>query len=312
MVGFHEHFDFLGFFVDLERGDLGGSQGALNHDVEAGGIVEYIDVFVAQFADDAMDAGALDTDAGAHGVDAVVVGFNGDFGAFAGDAHDVADGDKAIIDFGNLGLEQALKEDGGGAWKDNHGVVVSHFDFQHHGAHGVTLAETVAGDLLGFRQHKLNLFFVKNQDFLIPGLIDLTHDDFADSLFVFLEYERLLIVLNFAHQILADGQDFAAAKVWHVDGLWQFLANLKVRLNFYCIAIGDLQILVFDFAIFNNGAVAEYFQVTFVNVDNDIEIVFGAITLWQRGTENFFENMHQRLAVYVLEFFKFRKGINQV
>ena len=61
-----------------------------------------------------MDAGALHTDTGADGVDAVVVRLNGDFGALAGFADDFLDGDEAVVNLGHFSFEEALQEDLGG------------------------------------------------------------------------------------------------------------------------------------------------------------------------------------------------------
>ena len=112
LVWLHEHFHLFVLLIHLDGRNLGGSQRTLNHNVQTRGVVQHIDILITQFADDAMDTGALDTHARTHRVDTVVVRLDGDLGTLAGDTDDVANGDETVVNLGNFGLEQALKEDG--------------------------------------------------------------------------------------------------------------------------------------------------------------------------------------------------------
>ena len=159
-----------------------------------------------------MYAVTLDTHAGAHRVDTVVVGFDGDFGAFARDTDDVADGDKAVVDFRHFGFEQTFEENRRGAGEDDDGVVVFQFNFKDDGAYGVALAEVVGGNLFAFGQYELDFFFVEDENLFVPGLIYLANNDFTNFVFVFLENKRLLVVLYLAHEVLVYGKDFATAE----------------------------------------------------------------------------------------------------
>ena len=58
-----------------------------------GGVVDYVDVLVAELAHDAVDTAALDAHACAHGIDALVVALYGNLGALTGDARHGADVD---------------------------------------------------------------------------------------------------------------------------------------------------------------------------------------------------------------------------
>ena len=154
-----------------------------------------------------MYAATFDTDTRSDGVDAVIVGFDSHFGPFARGADDVADGDKAVVDFGYFGFQQTFEKDWGGTGKDDDRVVVFEFDFQHDGADGVAFAEMVGRDLLAFGENEFDFFLIEDEDFLVPGLIDFANDDFTDFFFIFLEDERLLVVLDFADEVLTDGED---------------------------------------------------------------------------------------------------------
>ena len=101
---------FLG--VEHDVGDLCGVECALDEERLVVGEGDDVDVLVVEFADDAVYAAALDTDAGTYGVDAVVVGFDGHLGPFAGDAGDAADADEAFSHFGDFVFEQALEVGG--------------------------------------------------------------------------------------------------------------------------------------------------------------------------------------------------------
>ena len=73
-------------------------------------ILDNIDVFVAQFAYDAMNTATLHAHTSTYWVDAVVIAFYGNLGAFAWDACNLLDGDKTVVDFGHFHFEQALQE----------------------------------------------------------------------------------------------------------------------------------------------------------------------------------------------------------
>ncbi len=259
-----------------------------------------------------MHAGALHADAAAHGVDAVVIRLHGHLGALAGHTHYVLDGNQAVVNFRHLGFEEAFQEDRRSAAEDDGGVVVAHFHLQYHGAHRVALAEAVARNLFGFGQDQLYLLLVEDKDLFVPRLIDLAHNHLAHFLLIFLEDQRLLVVLNLAHEVLADGQNLAAAEVVHIDRFGEFLAHFKIGLYLDGLAVGNLHVLILHGSVLDDGAVAENFQVALVDVHDDVEILVGAEALGQCRAEHLFEDVHQSLAVYVLQFFEFREGINQL
>src|SRR5262249_18715096 len=72
------------------------------HDVDA--------LAAAELLDDVLDAAAADADAGTDAIDAAVNAADGDLGAVAGLARDPLDLDGAVLDLGDLALEEALDE----------------------------------------------------------------------------------------------------------------------------------------------------------------------------------------------------------
>ena len=126
-----------------------------------------------------MDSASLDADAGAYGVDAVVVAFHGYLSALAGDAGHAADGDQAVVHLGNLVLEQAGQEAVVGAGDDHLRVVVGVVDGLDNGAHHVALVEEVAGDLLVLGHEQLVLIVVQQEHLALPDLAHLAEDDLA-------------------------------------------------------------------------------------------------------------------------------------
>ncbi len=79
------------------------------------GVFDDIDFFAAQFADDRLYSHALHADAGADAIDIAVAALHRDLGAFPGFAGAAFDGYRAIVDFGDLLLEQAHYQFGSGA-----------------------------------------------------------------------------------------------------------------------------------------------------------------------------------------------------
>ena len=78
-------------------------------------ILDDVDFFAAQLADDRLHAHAFHADAGADRVDVLVFRHDGNFRALASFAGDGADHDGAVVNFRDFGLEQVLHQIGRGA-----------------------------------------------------------------------------------------------------------------------------------------------------------------------------------------------------
>ena len=82
-------------------------------------ILDDVDLFAAQLADDRLHAHALHADAGAHRIDVLVLRHDGDLGALAGFARDGADHDGVVVDLRHFGLEQVRDQLRRGARDDD-------------------------------------------------------------------------------------------------------------------------------------------------------------------------------------------------
>ena len=96
----------------MNAAHFGGAQCALDEELLVVGEVDNVNVFVVQFAHDAMNTRALHAHASAYGVNAVVVALHGNLGALARDACDAAHLNEAVGDFGNFGFQKAAQEFG--------------------------------------------------------------------------------------------------------------------------------------------------------------------------------------------------------
>ena len=95
-------YDDLDLFVvevgDGDAADLGGLEGLFGEGRDLFGVLDNVDLFTAELADDRLDAHALHANAGTDGVDVLVAAHDGDLGALAGFTGDGADADGAVVD----------------------------------------------------------------------------------------------------------------------------------------------------------------------------------------------------------------------
>ena len=82
-----------------------------------------VHALAAQLRDHGANAAALGANAGAHGIQVIVVGRDGDLGAHARLAGDGADLDDAVVDLGDLDLKEATEQVGVGAGDHDGGTL---------------------------------------------------------------------------------------------------------------------------------------------------------------------------------------------
>lgn len=112
---------------------------------------------------DAVDTAAMNTHAGADGVDAVVEALDSHLGTLTGHTGYLLDGDKAVLNLRDLTLQQTLQEGGTCAGEDNLGVVVLVVNTLDDGQHRLTLAVDISGNLLALGQDELIVVVVNEQ-----------------------------------------------------------------------------------------------------------------------------------------------------
>ena len=297
----------IGTFAHVDAGDLGRVEGALDQQLGIGRPLEHVDVLIAQLADDADDAGPLDTDAGADRIDAVVVGFDGHLGTFTRDADDFLDGDQSVIDFRDLLLEELDQEFVGRAGQGDVGSgVVLHLHALDDRADGLVLLETFARNLLVLGQAELVAVLIEDEHFLGPGLVDFAGEDVTDLLGVLVEEIGLLDIHDATLQILPDVEDAAAAEVLELhfpgEGLTGFVIVFSHRLEFL---EGNLGVRIFD--LLDDIEVLVDFAVSLVDVDDHVEIVGAAEGLGDLGDEYILEHTHHDRPVDMLLILENRK-----
>ena len=83
----------------------------------------------------------------------------------------------------------------------------------------------------------------------------------------------MLEVENLACHSLTQSQDGTASEVVEVYFLRNFLTEFVVLVNLLCLAECDFRVRVLHLTIGNDGTVTIDFEVTFVGIDDDIEIL---------------------------------------
>ena len=307
LVVLHVHVGHRIVAAEDDVRNLGRTEGAGDEQRRVGGPVDDVDVLVAQLADDAVNTSTLHADAGTDGVDTVIVTLNGNLSALTGFADNLLDRDKAVVNLGHLGFEQALQEDFGGARKRDHWRAIDALHALHDGAEGVTFIIFVFGNLFRLGQNQFDAFVVGNDDFAFPSMKHLGSDDFANLLLVLLEDVFLLIFRNFGLQILAQGQNVAATETLDAQFFIHFFSHLKIGLNLDGVRQFDLAERVGQFVVLNHGAVVVDFKVALVDVHDDVDEVggVGVELLVQHATEHILDDAHHGLAVNVLELLEF-------
>ena len=102
----HDQLHGEGLLVDEDLRNLGRLNGIAHKTRRIFAVGHDVDFLAAQFLDDRLDAGALHTDAGADRIDVGIAAGNRDLRPAAGLAGGCFDTNDALVDFGNLHLEQ--------------------------------------------------------------------------------------------------------------------------------------------------------------------------------------------------------------
>src|SRR5690606_28704524 len=286
--------------VDLDGDGLGRRQRPLD---ELDGVRrprDHVDVLVAELADDGVDPGALHADAGADGVDAVVVADDGDLRAVARLAHDGLDLDDAVVDLGHLELEEPLDEHRRRpADHDLRAGAGVADDLLDDGPEHVALPVAVLVDLALLREHQLGLV-VDDEDLLPAGLVDLPDDDLADELGVLPVDVLLLDVADLLAERLERRLHGAPPEVVDGDGLGHLVPDLVVLVDGEGVALLDLGHGVLEVVVLDDLADVDDLDVAVVGVEDDLEVVVGAVALLDHGAEDVLDDDLERVAVDVI------------
>ena len=100
--------------IDSDAGDLGRTQGTGDKQLDIAGVVDHVDVLIAELTHDTVNTATLDTHAGAYRIDTLIIALHSHLGTITRHTGHTADGDQTIVDLRHLSLEQTLQEDGRG------------------------------------------------------------------------------------------------------------------------------------------------------------------------------------------------------
>ena len=176
----------------------------------------------------------------------------------------------------------------------------------------IAFAEKVARNLLGLGQHQLVVVVVQYQYLLLPHLIDLAGDDFADLLGILVEQVGLLEVHDPGGQVLSERQHGATAEVRELDLLGHLLAHFVRGVDLAGIRKRDLLVRILDRPVLDDRAVAPYFEIPFLGIDDHVEVLVRFVGLDQQMTKNVLENADHRALVDVFKLFEFRESAYEI
>src|SRR5581483_6833514 len=143
-------------------------------------ILNNVDLFAAELADDGLHAHAFHADAGAHRVHVLVLGHDCDLGALAGFAGNGADHHGVVVDFRHLGLEQVLHQLRRGARHDYLGTFGGFLHAHDDHAHALADGERLQPRLLLAPHARFGLANVEDHVGAFHTLHGGIHD-FADA-----------------------------------------------------------------------------------------------------------------------------------
>ena len=115
---------------------------------------------------------------------------------------------------------------------------------------------------------------------------------------------------NLRSQGLTKSQDGTTAKLIEIHVLAHILTNLIVSLDLTSLSQSDFLIFIFHLAISNNDTIAVNFKVTFIRINNHIEVFITTKNLSKHIAETFLQHAHQSCTVDILGFFELAKCIN--
>ena len=179
-------------------------------------------------------------------------------------------------------------------------------------ADGVALAVEIVGYLLRLGQNQLVLLVVENQHLFFPYLINFAGDDLADLFRILLVKAGLLQIENARGEVLAQRQHGATAERGEFDLVGVFVSNLVGGVDGLDLRDGNLCVGVFDGVVLDDRAVAPDFEVAFLGVDDDVEILVRFILFLQRVAEDVLQHADHRRLVDVLQLFEFGKVADEI
>ena len=261
-------------------------------------VLDDVDFFTTQLADDRLDAHAFHADAGADRVHVFVFRHDGNFRALASFAGDGADDDGAVINFGDFGLEQVLNEIGHGAGYDDARTFGSTLDASDDDAHALADGERFQARLFLTRHAGFGLAEIEDH----VRTFDALHgrvDDFA--------YASDVVVVNgvafgladfLKNYLLGKLRSDAAENSLGDLGNSQLSTDLDGGIDFARVIDRDLEIGIFDlFRSFHDGLYGEGVDLAGFLVELGAEIFLRLVVFAGGDDDGVFHRTHYDLRI---------------
>src|SRR5690625_1046659 len=261
------------------------------------GVLEHIDVLVAQLPHHGVDADALHADACADRVDALIVADDSNLGPISRLTNNPLDLDDTVVNLGHLELKQTLHKDGVGATDDHlrtrTGLTPHLF---HHGPQHVSFAVAVFINLLFARENELRLI-VDDQYLSPPDLINLADDDLADNLGILLKNVFLLDVANALAKGLPRRHYGSPPEVGYAHFAGNFVFDVEIFVDQLRFGDLDLSYRILEIVIRHHFLNMQDLDIAVIRVKDDLKRIVCAISFTDHGTEDVFHDHLKRIAV---------------
>ena len=252
----NDDFDLLfGEVRDGDARDFGGLQCLLGEGGDLVRVLDDVDLFAAQFADDRLHTHALHADAGTDGIDVLVPAHDSDLAALTGLAGDSADRDSAVVDLGDFRLEERLDERRSGTRDDHLWALCGAINAQKDDAHTLADGELFEARLLALGHPGLGLAEVEDD---VHGLeaLDGGGKDLASAVRILVEDGVALGLADLLKDDLLGHLCGDAAERRGVLVEAELAADLNLGRELASLLEGELVVGVFnEFGRFNNGLV---------------------------------------------------------
>src|SRR4029453_4362512 len=294
-----DHVHRLLALVDDHLGDLGGRERAAHVARRIGAPRHDVDALAAQLLHDGLHAAALHADARADRVDVVVARRDRDLRTHAGLARGGLYRDDALVDLGNLGLEELVQQLDRRARQDDLRALRLAVHVDHVGADAVAGPIALARRLLLGGQHRFRAAEVDDQRALLEAADDAVHD-LALAVLVLVEDDAALCLADaLDDHLLRDLREDAAEVLAHeLDP--DLVAALDLGIELARLRDQQLRVGIGDHL--DDGAELEELDLARLVVEARLHLLCGTEALVRRLQHRLFERTDDHLAIDALVF----------
>ena len=259
-----------------------------------------------------MNTRTFHADTSSHRINTIVIGFNGYLSPFSRNTYHVFNRDQTVEYFRDFILEESFEEYGWCTGKNDVRGSVLHFHANYDSPDGISFLEKIAGNLFLFRENQLISLVIQYQNFFFPHLINFAGHDLAHFLFIFGENVIFFQFKNPGRKVLSQCQNGTTSEIFEFHFVCHLFSHFIVCIDFLGFCQRDLGIRIFESIVFYHDTVSPDFQVSFVDIYDDVKILVRSVTLDKHVSEYIFQHSHQGCPINIFKFFKFCKWIYQI